>query len=140
MEMLIAEGDRPAAPPGLDANALAGTLTARPRAIPPPPERGEPILAVGDVRLDPATHRVWRGDAEVRLPDKEFRILEYLLRQPGHVVTRSMIEQHVWEDGLRNVTNVIDVHILKLRRKLGDPSGRLIQTVRGSGYRLTPSA
>ena len=139
MEQLIGEGGRSAPPPGFSPEEFASELTARPRAI-PPPERGVPILAVGDVRLDPATHRVWRGDAEVRLPDKEFRILEYLLRQPGHVVTRSMIEQHVWEDGLRNVTNVIDVHILKLRRKLGDPSGRLIQTVRGSGYRLTPSA
>ncbi len=99
------------------------------------------VLAVGEVRLDPASRRVWRGGDQIDLPDKQFRLLEYMLQQPGRVLTRTMIAENVWDDGLRNVTNVIDVHILQLRRKLGDPyPGVLIQTVRGAGYRLKVTA
>ncbi len=83
----------------------------------------------------------------MRLPNKEFRILEHLMRHLNLVLTRAMIGEHVWGydflnvPNVPNVLNVIDVHIRQLRRKLGDPyPGRLIQTVRGAGYRLVPDA
>ena len=114
-------------------------LVARLRALHRRPAETLPVvLEGGSVTLDPASHRVWRGAREVFLPKKEFRILEYLMRQPGRVVTRAMIAEHVWDSDFPNVTNVIDVHVRQLRRRLGDPfPGELIQTVRGSGYRLT---
>lgn len=113
-------------------------LAARLRALARrPAEALSPVLAAGDLRLDPATRRVWRGGAEIRLPNKEFRILEYLLRHPGRVLTRTMIAEHVWDYDFPNATNVIDVHVRGLRRNLDDPyPGELIQTVRGAGYRL----
>ena len=131
---------------GLDAGAddylvkpfAFAELAARLRALSRRPS--EPIDAVlvgGEVRLDPAARRVWRGMEEIVLPNKEFRILEYLMRHPGRVLTRTMIAEHIWDYDFPNVTNVIDVHIRNLRRKLGDPyPGELIQTVRGAGYRF----
>ena len=133
---------------GLDAGAddylvkpfAFAELAARLRALARrPPETRDIILAAGEVRLDPAARRVWRGHEEIDLPNKEFRILEYFMRHPGRVLTRTMIAEHVWDYDFPNVTNVIDVHIRQLRRKLGDPyPGELIQTVRGAGYRFTP--
>jgi two-component system OmpR family response regulator len=97
------------------------------------------VLTGGDLRLDPASRRVWRGDDEIVLPNKEFRILECLMRSPGRVLTRAMIAEHVWDYDFPNATNVIDVHIRQIRRRLGDPyPGELIQTVRGAGYRFAP--
>jgi two-component system OmpR family response regulator len=132
---------------GLDAGAddylvkpfALAELSARLRALARrPPEPLDPVLAAGGVRLDPATRRVWKNEEEVTLPNKEFRILEYLLRHPNRVLTRTMIAEHVWDYDFPNVTNVIDVHIRSLRRKLGDPyPGELIQTIRGAGYRFT---
>ncbi len=102
-----------------------------------PPEALGAVLGVGRLCLDPATHRVWQSGQEVSLTNKEFLVLECLLRRPGQVLTRAMIADYVWDYDFANVTNVIDVHIRRLRRKLNDPSpGRLIQTVRGVGYRL----
>lgn len=131
---------------GLDAGAddylvkpfAFAELAARLRALYRRPADTVPtVLRAGNVTLDPATRQVWRGGEEILLPNKEFRILEYLLRQPGRVLTRTMIAEHVWDYDFPNVTNVIDVHIRQLRRKLGDPyPGTLIQTVRGTGYRL----
>jgi two-component system OmpR family response regulator len=131
---------------GLDAGAddyLAkpfafAELTARLRALARrPPETHDPILVAGALRLDPAARRVWRGDEEIALPNKEFRILEYLMRHPNRVLTRAMIADHVWDYDFPNVTNVIDVHIRQLRRQLRDPyPDGLIETVRGAGYRL----
>jgi DNA-binding response OmpR family regulator len=114
-------------------------LAARLRAlVRRPPETAGTTLQVGRLRLDPAVHRVWADEVEVDLPNKEFRILEYLMRNPNRVLTRSMIADHVWDYDFPNVTNVIDVHIRALRRKLDDPyPGKLIQTVRGVGYRLS---
>jgi two-component system OmpR family response regulator len=109
-------------------------LTRRPRKV------TDAILQVGDIRLDPATHRVWKGAEEVTLPNKEFSILEQFMRNPNRVLTRAMIADHVWNYDIFNVTNVVDVHILSLRRKLNDPyPGGAIQTVRGVGYRLIDS-
>ena len=131
---------------GLDAGAddylvkpfAFAELAARLRALARrPPETHDPVLSAGEVRLDPASRRVWRGDDEIQLPNKEFRILEYLMRHPNRVLTRSMIAEHVWDYDFPNVTNVIDVHIRQLRRRLNDPyPGGLIETVRGAGYRL----
>jgi two-component system OmpR family response regulator len=107
-----------------------------------PPEALGAVLGVGQLRLDPAIHRVWQAGEEVPLTNKEFLVLECLLRRPGQVLTRAMIADYVWDydfANVTNVTNVIDVHIRRLRRKLNDPPpGRLIQTVRGVGYRLDP--
>jgi DNA-binding response OmpR family regulator len=113
-------------------------LMARLRALERrPQETMEPMLIRGDLTLDPRTLRVWRGGAECSLTNKEFRILEYLMRNPNQVLTRTMIAEHVWDYDFPNVTNVIDVHIRALRRKLNDSGKpRRIQTVRGVGYRL----
>ena len=131
---------------GLDAGAddylvkpfAFAELAARLRALGRrPPETLDAVLRVGDVTLDPAARRVWRGEAEIALANKEFRILEVLMRRPGRVLTRGMIAEHVWDYDFPSVTNVIDVHVRQLRRKLGDPyPGELIQTVRGAGYRF----
>jgi two-component system OmpR family response regulator len=131
---------------GLDAGAddylvkpfAFAELAARLRALARrPAETTGTVLMAGDVRLDPAARRVWRRGEEIQLPNKEFRILEYLMRHPGRVLTRTMIAEHVWDYDFPNLTNVIDVHVRKLRHRLDDPyPGRLIQTVRGAGYRL----
>lgn len=131
---------------GLDAGAddylikpfALKELLARLRAITRrPAEAHDPVLRAGAIRLDPATRRVWRDDAEVELSNKEFRILEYLMRNRHLVLTRTMIADRVWDYDFPSVTNVIDVHIRSLRRKLGDPyPGGVIETVRGVGYRL----
>jgi len=114
-------------------------LAARLRALYRRPAGALPVvLRGGSVTLDPASRRVWRDANEVFLPKKEFRILEYMMRQPGRIVTRAMIAEHAWDSEFLNVTNVIDVHVRQLRSRLGDPfPGELIQTVRGSGYRFT---
>lgn len=113
-------------------------LLARLRAITRrPPETHTPILRAGPVSLDPATHRVWREDTEVNLSGKEFRILECLMRNQPRVLTRDVIAERVWDYDFPSLTNVIDVHIRSLRRKLDDPyPGGMIETVRGVGYRL----
>lgn len=135
---------------GLDAGAddylvkpfAFAELTARLRALARRPTGAlDPVLSAGDVRLDPAARRVWRGDQEIDLSNKEFRLLELLMRAKERVLTRAMIAEHVWDYDFLSATNVIDVHIRTLRRKLDDPyPGRLIQTVRGVGYRLVSPA
>ena len=131
---------------GLDAGAddylvkpfafaeLSARLRALARRSPGPTEM---VLEIADLRLDPVSYRVWRGGTEIELLNKEFRILHYLMRNPGRVVTRSMIADHVWSYAYTKSTNVIEVYISSLRRKLDDPfPGHLIQTVRGAGYRM----
>ena len=131
---------------GLDAGAddylvkpfAFAELSARLRAlVRRAPETAPVRLQLADLALDPATRQVWRGEREVELSNKEFRILEYLMRNPNQVLTRTMIADNVWDYDFPNVTNVIDVHVRWLRHKLDDPyPGELLQTVRGSGYRL----
>ena len=97
------------------------------------PAQRDPILAAGDVRLDPATRRCWRGDVEVALTPREFSLAEFLLRRKGRVVSRNSIAEHVWDAELDIDSNVVEVYIGYLRRKLGRAD---IETVRGFGYRF----
>ena len=95
------------------------------------------VLEVGDLTLDPAARRVTRGDAAVELTAKEFALLEYFMRRPGEVLTRSRIIEHVWDFGYDGDSNVVDVYVRYLREKIDRPfRWDSIETVRGSGYRL----
>jgi two-component system OmpR family response regulator len=95
------------------------------------------VLEVGDLRLDPATREVWRGETPIRLVAKEFSLLELFMRRPGEVLTRLQILEHGWDYGYDNRSNVIDVYVSSLRAKIDRPFGiRSIETVRGAGYRL----
>jgi two-component system OmpR family response regulator len=96
-----------------------------------------PVLAVGDLRLDPAARRVWRGPAEIALSAHEFALLETLMRHPGQVLDRLQLLDHAWDGEYENRSNVIDVYIRYLREKVDRPFGlESIETVRGAGYRL----
>ncbi|HLO29188.1 MAG TPA: response regulator transcription factor [Anaerolineales bacterium] len=96
------------------------------------------ILSYADLSLDTRTHQVWRGGKLIPLASKEFSILECLLREPGRVLTRAQIAEHVWNYDNFNQSNVVDVYIRKLRRKIDDPfPQRLIYTVRSVGYCLS---
>jgi two-component system, OmpR family, response regulator len=96
-----------------------------------------PILEIGDLVLDPVSHRVTRGDRRVVLTPKEYALLEYLMRHAGRVVTRTELGEHVWQEEHDTLTNLVDVHMSHLRRKVdGGATTPLIHTVRGRGYRL----
>jgi DNA-binding response OmpR family regulator len=95
-------------------------------------------LEVGDLVLDTSTREVSRRGTELELTAKEYSILEYLMRHPDQVLTRTMLAEHVWNYDFDSASNVIDVHIRNLRRKIDDGfQTELIQTVRGAGYRLS---
>jgi heavy metal response regulator len=95
-------------------------------------------LQVGGLILDTTTREVFREGRPIDLTSKEYALLEYLMRHPNQVLTRTMIAEHVWNYDFDNATNVIDVHIRNLRRKIDDPfPDRLIHTVRGAGYRIS---
>jgi heavy metal response regulator len=94
-------------------------------------------LEVGDLSLDLQTHKVARAGKEIELTSKEYALLEYLMRNTGKVVTRTMISEHVWDIDFDTFTNVIDVYINYLRNKIdSDNKKKLIYTVRGRGYIL----
>jgi DNA-binding response OmpR family regulator len=96
-----------------------------------------PELRVGDLCLDPATHRVERAGQPINLTAKEFSLLEYFMRNRGRIVTREMAEDHIWSYDFQASSNVVDVYVRRLRRKIDDPFEiRLLETVRGAGYRL----
>jgi len=95
------------------------------------------ILEAGDLRVDPATRQVWRGDAEIGLSAKEFALLETFMRRPGQVLSRYHLLEHCWDYAYENRSNVVDVYVRYLREKVDRPFGRTsIETVRGAGYRL----
>jgi two-component system OmpR family response regulator len=95
------------------------------------------VLEAGDLRLDPATRSVRRGDAEIALSPKEYALLETLMRRPGVALSRLQLLEHAWDDTYENRSNVIDVYIRYLREKIDRPFGTdTIETVRGIGYRL----
>ena len=96
-----------------------------------------PVLQVADLTLDPATRTVARGGEAISLTNREFALLEYLLRNAGRVLTRTMIAEHVWDYSFDSATNVIDVYVNYLRKKIdAGREPKLIHTVRGVGYVL----
>ena len=95
------------------------------------------VLEVGDLRLDPAARRVWRGDSEVSLSAKEFQLLETFMRHPGEVLSRYQLLEHAWDYDYENRSNIVDVYVRYLRDKIDRPFGvNQLETVRGAGYRL----
>jgi two-component system OmpR family response regulator len=113
-------------------------LFARVRALARrgPAERG-PILTVGDLTLDLATHLVKRGDTEIAVSTKELQLLEVFMRRPDQVLTRYDLLEGAWEMDYENRSNVVDVYVRYLREKIDRPFGiETIETVRGAGYRL----
>ena len=113
-------------------------LAARLRALVRRDDRARPtVLAEGDLKLDPASKRAWRGGTELRLSPKEFSLLELFLRHPGTVLTRSQILDAAWDFAYDGTSNVVDQYVTYLRRKIDAPFGRHdLETVRGMGYRL----
>jgi DNA-binding response OmpR family regulator len=115
-------------------------LVARLRAL---LRRGAPErparLAVGDLSVDPATRRCVRGDTPVALTSREFAVLEYLMRSPDRVISKTELIEHVWDEFYDGDPNIVEVYVGYLRRKVDAPFGRqAIETVRGGGYRLRP--
>ena len=95
------------------------------------------VVAVGDLRLDPAARKVWRGEQEIHLSPKEFALLEAFMRRPGQALSRLQLLEHAWDFAYENRSNVIDVYVRYLREKIDRPFGvRSLETVRGVGYRL----
>jgi len=111
-------------------------LTARVRALlrREGKDRGAEIT-FADLRLDPVSHKVWRGKTEIELTAKEYGLLEYLMRNTNTVLSRAMIADHVWDYAFDSFTNIIDVYVNYLRKKVDkDFPVKLIHTVRGQGY------
>ena len=103
--------------------------------------RREPILRLADLTLDPATRVVARGQRHIELTTREHALLEYFLRNPGRILTRPMLAEHVWGLDFDPESNVVDVYVGYLRRKIDGPGdARLLHTVRGAGYVLRPDA
>ena len=147
--MLTARGSLQDRITGLDIGAddyltkpfAVGELMARVRAL---LRRGSvtgmPTLTVGDLVLSPAMHHVRRGERTVPLSAKEYSLLDYLMRNAGRIVSRTMILEHVWNFDFDGGPNIVDVYINYLRNKIDrDQDVKLIHTVRGFGYRLGPS-
>jgi two-component system OmpR family response regulator len=133
---------------GLDAGAddyLAkpfdfGELLARVRAlIRRGPSERPACLQLGDLTVDPASHEVMRAGTAVDLTAREFSVLEFLARHPGELVTRARLLDHVWDANYEGSTNIVDVYVGYLRKKLEKPFGKpLIRTIRGAGFVLDP--
>src|SRR6516162_10075620 len=123
--------------PGLDGFQVCRRLrelAARLRALARRDDRSRPVILVeGDLRLDPAAKRAWRAGTELHLSPKEFALLEFFLRHPGVVLTRSQLIEAVWDFAYDGGSNVVDQYVNYLRRKIGRHD---IETVRGMGYRL----
>jgi heavy metal response regulator len=133
---------------GLDAGAddylvkpfAIKELLARLRALTRRPSEVQksPVIQVADLRLDTRTHKVQRSGKRIDLAAKEYAVLECLMREPGRVLTRTMIAEHVWNYNTFNQSNVVDVYVRNLRRKIDDSFDRkLIHTLRGAGYSIS---
>jgi two-component system OmpR family response regulator len=97
------------------------------------------VLEAGDLRLDPAAHRVWRGDTQIALSPRQFSLLEFLLRRAGEALSKTEILDHVWDFAFDGDPNIVEVYIRQLRRRIDEPFGRhAIETLRLVGYRLDP--
>ena len=144
--MLTARGEIEDRIEGLDTGAddyllkpfAFDELLARLRALVRRAPAERPIeLAAGDLRLDPAAHRAWRGATELELSTKEFALLELFLRRAGEALSRVQLLDGAWDMSFESRSNVIDVYVRYLREKIDRPFGRqAIETVRGIGYRL----
>ena len=117
-------------------------LIARLRALLRRTTGGAPApIQLGDLRLDPARHRCWRGETEIGLTAREFSVLEFLLRRSGLVVSKLEILNGVWEYDFEGDPNIVEVYVRRLRLKIDEPYARAdIETVRGAGYRLVESS
>jgi two-component system OmpR family response regulator len=115
-----------------------GELLARLRALVRRAPASRPVrLEVGDLVVDPSTHQVSRAGVAVTLTAREFAVLEYLARHAGQAITRTAVLDHVWDENFEGATNIVDVYVGYLRRKLEQPFDRpLIRTIRGVGYAL----
>ncbi len=113
-------------------------LVARTRALVRRSTGREPVpIEAGDLRIDPARRRVWRGDVEIELTARQFDVLEFLVRRAGMVMSKREILDGVWEYEFDGDPNIVEVYISRLRTRIDEPFGRAaIQTVRGVGYRL----
>jgi DNA-binding response OmpR family regulator len=112
-------------------------LIARIRALLRRPPQALPTeLKVQDLTLNASTRKVTRGGKEIELTVKEFAILEYLMRHPNQVINRNQILDHLWGFDFDSFSNVVDVHIKNLRKKINKSQGKLLETVRGIGYRI----
>ena len=97
------------------------------------------VLRAGDLALDPATHRVARGEAEIALTPRQFSLLEFLMRRPGEVLSKREILGHVWDFAFEGDPNIVEVYVRQLRQRIDEPFGRRsLTTVRLVGYRLDP--
>jgi heavy metal response regulator len=98
----------------------------------------EPLIKISDLTLSPVTHKVTRSGSEIELTSKEYALLEYFIRNPDRVLTRTMISEHVWDYHFDSLTNVVDVYVNYLRKKIDkDFEPKLIHTIRGVGYILS---
>jgi two-component system OmpR family response regulator len=113
-------------------------LTARLRALLRRGSHERPVvLEVGDLRLDPAAHALWRGDTPIALTPRQFSLLEFLMRRPGEVVSKATILEHVWDFAFDGHPNIVEVYVRQLRQRMDEPFGRnSLQTLRLVGYRL----
>ena len=101
------------------------------------PHERPTVLAVGELRLDPATREVWRGDQPIELSAREFALLETFIRRPGRVLTQLQLLESAWDLGYEQRSNVVEVYVRYLREKIDRPFGvTSLETVRGVGYRL----
>jgi two-component system OmpR family response regulator len=97
------------------------------------------VLTAGDLHLDPASHRVGRGDFDIDLTPRQFSLLECLMRHPGEAISKARLKDHVWDFAYDGDLNIVEVYVRQLRQRIDVPFGReTIQTVRGVGYRLDP--
>ena len=104
-------------------------------------DRAVAPAAVGDLRIDPARRRAWRGDSELALTAREFDVLALLVRRAGQVLSKAEILDAVWDSDFEGDPNIIEVYVRRLRRKVDEPFGRRsIETVRGAGYRMVGDA
>jgi DNA-binding response OmpR family regulator len=104
-------------------------------------ERTVAPAAVGDLRIDPARRRAWRGEVEIALTAREFDVLELLVRRAGQVLSKDRILDAVWESDFEGDPNIVEVYVRRLRRKVDEPFGRRsIETLRGAGYRIGDDA